>query len=264
MAAGLAGKRVLVTRAAEQAEAWIAALERSGARAVSIPLIGFEAPEDWGPMDAALAHIREFDALLLTSQNALRFLEARAESLGVRPSEAGLRTFCVGTSTLAAARERGYAVEAIPNRSADAEGMLAELLAEGELGQKRFLMPRAEGGRHALPKGLRRAGAFVELVTAYRTVATEGGREVSRLLEADALDVLTFASPSAVASFASRLSERARQAAQELWIAAIGSVTEEALRRAGFKTRVRANRPEVGALIEALEEALRQERGAGA
>jgi len=255
----LAGKRVLVTRAAEQAEAWTAALDRAGARAVSVPLIRFEGPEDWSAVDAALGRAREFDAFLFTSQNALRFFESRAATLGVSVVEMGRRALCVGPLTLEAAKQCGYAAEVISGRSADAEGLLAALLAEGDLAGKQFLMPRAAGGREVLPEGLRSAGARVEVVTVYRTLPTEGGREVSRLIEAGALDVLTFASPSAVDSFVASLSTAAREAAARVWIAAIGSVTADALSRAGFKPRVTAARPEVESLIEVLVEALQKE-----
>ncbi len=259
MVASLAGKRVLVTRAAEQAEPWVAALSSAGARAVSVPLIRFEAPEDWGPVDAALEDVREFDAFLFTSQNALRFFESRAAALGRSPAATGRRALCVGPRTLVAARECGYAAEEVRGLSADAEGMLAALLAERDLTGKKFLMPRAAGGRKILSEGLRRAGAQVEVVTVYRTCPTEGGQEVSRMLEAGEVDVLTFASPSAVKSFVAGLSERGREVAGEVCIAAIGSVTREELQRSGLEPRVVAERPEVRALIEALVEASGEE-----
>jgi len=264
MASPLAGMRVLVTRAAEQAGEWVDALRGAGALPVSIPMIRFEAPASWSPVDAALARIDAYDALLLTSQNALRFLQGRAEASGIALVREGRRALCVGPATAAFARERGFAAEEVPKSAFDAEGMLEAMLSGEGVRGRRFLMPRAERGREILPEGLRGAGAEVEVVIVYRTVpVTEGGAELSRKLEAGELDVLTFTSPSTVSACCALLTEAAREAASRARIVAIGKVTEAALVRAGLPPQIVAPKPGVGSLIAALEDAIAKEGATG-
>ena len=70
----LTGKRIVVTRAPEQAGELIRELERMGAEVLILPTVSFAPPSDWQPVDSALRAIGEFDWILLTSQNAVRFL----------------------------------------------------------------------------------------------------------------------------------------------------------------------------------------------
>ena len=69
----LAGKRVVVTRAPEQASELIRALEALGAEVLLLPTVGFAPAEDPAELDAAFARLAEFDWILFTSQNAVRF-----------------------------------------------------------------------------------------------------------------------------------------------------------------------------------------------
>jgi len=75
-ARALSGLTVLVTRAAEQARALVAALSARGARVVAIPTIEIAAPSDPAPLEAAVAATGSYDWLVFTSANgAERFLD---------------------------------------------------------------------------------------------------------------------------------------------------------------------------------------------
>ena len=67
----------MVTRAPEQAAELIRELEKMGATVFILPTVSFAPPQDWSALDAALAVLGEFDWLLLTSQNAVRFFARR-------------------------------------------------------------------------------------------------------------------------------------------------------------------------------------------
>jgi len=256
------GMRVLVTRAMEQSGGLIDALRTAGAEPVLMPLICFAPPADWSAVDDALRHLERYDALLFTSQNGVRFLLERARALGIEVVECVKRAFCVGPATARYAASEGFAVEKLPERSFDAEGMLAQFLADGGASGRHFLMPRAERGRDSLPDGLRRAGASVDVVITYRTQpAPVDGEELCRLLEFGKLDALTFTSPSTVAAFCALLTESAFRAAEKAWIVAIGSVTEMALRERDLIPDVVASTPEPQSLVEELAQAVKK-RGA--
>jgi len=258
------GMRVLVTRATEQSGGLTDALRAAGAEPVLMPLIRFAPPADWSLVDDALHHLERYDALLFTSQNGVRFLLERARALGIEVVEGVSRAFCVGPATAKYAVSEGFDVEKLPERSFDAEGMLAHFLADDGTAGRRFLMPRAERGRDLLPDGLRSAGASVDVVITYRTEAAPvDGEELCRLLERGRLDALTFTSPSTVAAFCALLTESARRAAEKAWIVAIGSVTEKALRERDLIPDVVASTPEPQALIEDLARVVKKRGASG-
>ncbi|MBW2712194.1 MAG: uroporphyrinogen-III synthase [Deltaproteobacteria bacterium] len=255
----LEGKRVLVTRTAEQAEGFNQALRAAGAEPVLIPLIGFEATDNAAELDAALSVLSDYDAILLTSQNALSFFLAHAKRMDEDWVAKAPPAWCVGPSTLAAASEAGFRAEALAEGSYDAKGMLEVLLQREDVAGKRYLMPRAEQGRDVLPKGLRAAGATVDLLITYRTVAArQEAKRLTKLLVDGELDALTFASPSAVRFFCELISDEARAVAGTLWIAAIGGITEAALRDEGFDPQVVASKPDVEVLVEELAQTVEQ------
>jgi len=83
----LAGKRVVVTRAAEQAGELVHMLEDNGAQILLVPSVAFADVEDKHLLDAAILSLFRFDWLLLTSQNAVRFFSARCRERVDRSGE---------------------------------------------------------------------------------------------------------------------------------------------------------------------------------
>src|SRR5580700_3787517 len=73
----LAGKRIVITRAPEQAGELVSALESLGAQVFLLPTVRFAPPESPAELDAALERLTEFDWILFTSQNAVRFFGRR-------------------------------------------------------------------------------------------------------------------------------------------------------------------------------------------
>jgi uroporphyrinogen III methyltransferase/synthase len=258
----LFGKRVLVTRDKRQSGSMVRALRDAGAEAVVVPMIRLAPPEDWAEVDAALDAIASYDAVLITSANAIRFLAGRAEDRGVSLTPPGLQVLCVGPQTAKATRDAGVPVNAIPESRYDADGLLDEVAKRLPPKGRRFLFPRAEGARDVLPEGLAAAGATVDSVTLYRTLPPEIDAAALRaLLLAPGLDALTFTSPSTARNFVALLDGPSRAAARRCIVAAIGPVTAEALRREGLAPDVTAERASVTELVTAL--AARVSEGAG-
>jgi len=250
----LFGRRILVTRSAEQAPPWLAALGAAGAEAVNVPLIAVEGVAEPPGLDDAIRRIRDFDLLLLTSANAVRHLEACLAPRGVKLSALRARTVCVGPATAAAAQQAGLAVTSLPVRRFDAEGLFEAVAAALPLAGARCLVPRAEAGRPVLLERLTAAGAEVLALDVYRTVAAAVDAEAFRArLCAREFDTLSFASPSAVRAFVGLLDGPSRAAAEGCVVAAIGPVTAAALAEAGLPAAVVPARAEAEALVEALE-----------
>ena len=258
-ASPLAGRNILITRASEQTESLIRELEARGAKPVLQPMISFHPPNDFAPLDQALRDLRKFDWLLFTSANAVRALMERSRSLGVdvMNSFTALRIAAVGPVTAEVAHRAGLPVSHVAVKH---QGLaLAEEFA-AEFARKRILLPRSNLASAQLPDALRRLGAQVTEVIAYRTFAAEPDGEGQTQFLSGRLEAILFFSPSAVRNFLNwdegkggqvlrSISDLSRKTA----VVAVGPVTASALRDAGLRNIVQASNTTVPAVIEALE-----------
>jgi uroporphyrinogen III methyltransferase/synthase len=247
------GRRVLVTRAADQAAGIVRALREAGAEPIVIPMIETVPATDPSDLDRALHALGDYDTILFSSVNAVRFFVDRASQLGVNLLGTAPSAACVGPLTAAAARERGLTVALMPAEHFDAAGLVDALKAAWGGEGRRYLLPQAQEARPELRDGLNATGERVDAVTAYQTVAPAVDRQSLRdCLVRGELHALTFTSPSTVNHFAALLDEPSKIAARACRIAAIGPVTAEALRVLGFDPQVVPKRATVRDLVSAL------------
>ncbi|HET9527132.1 MAG TPA: uroporphyrinogen-III synthase [Pyrinomonadaceae bacterium] len=207
MAEPLAGRTVVVTRAASQAGEFVAELERYGAKVIVCPTIEIAEPESYERLDEAIDHLYGYDWLIFTSANAIDFFLRRLKTRGVNTDELDeIRVCAIGPASADKLRDVQVHVDVVPTQS-KAEGVFAALseFAGGtdQLRGLNILLPRAAVGRDYLPKALEDAGARVDVVTAYRTVVPENldrGR-LSAML-AGSGDCIAFTSSSTVKNLA--------------------------------------------------------------
>jgi uroporphyrinogen-III synthase len=254
----LGGRTILVTRRHEQAGEVVREIEARGGRAVVIPMIVTEPPRVWTECDAAIGRLETYDILLFTSANAVESFVGRARTLGVSPgSLSRLPAAAVGKATAAALK--GCGLEATVNPGEFTGASLAQALGR-PLSGKRVLIPQGNIARGTLSASLRENGAVVDTVTVYVTSKPEGTmREnfVRRVLSGE-FDVVTFASPSAVANFGSLFPAGELSAvADHARIAVIGPTTEEAVRELGLAVDVVARESTACGLVAAIEEFFR-------
>ena len=109
----LAGKRIVLTRAAAESEALAQELSDRGAIPVVLPLISFAEPRDFAPLDRAIEGVEQFDWMILTSAQAVRAVARRAKELHRTLVGAGsrLRVACVGPVTAEAGKKENLPVE---------------------------------------------------------------------------------------------------------------------------------------------------------
>jgi len=250
----LAGKRIVITRSAAESEAMARELTTRGALPVVLPLVAFAEPEDFAPLDAAIAEIQRFDWMFLTSAQTVRSLVKRCEELKRRlgGADSKLKIACVGPVTARVARQAGLPVEYVAETHSGAG--LAEELGSRLTGAKVFL-PRSDRANPDLPVALKRHGAEVSEVIAYRTLRPSAVDERNlRQIAHGAADAVLFFSPSAVHHFAEMFGgEQFRALQDKLAITAVGPVTEKALRGAGIQRTLLAEDTTSAAVIETLE-----------
>ncbi len=254
----LAGRRVLVTRAAHQAGKLSEGLRALGAEAVEVPVLEIRPPASFEALDRALLEIQAFDWLILASSNAVRAFVGRAELLGVkRPQPEGLKVAAVGESTSAAARRAGLEVSLVP------ESYVAESLIEGLEGQikgKRFLLARAAVARDVIPDALRAGGARVDVADAYSNWMPDAAPEQLRQALSVGIDAATFTSSSSVTHLAD-----AARAAGVAWpfpgvpAISIGPITSKTLVENGWPPAAAADPYDIPGLVAAVVRALRTE-----
>ena len=253
----LFGRRVLVTRPREQAVELVGRLTLLGADAIEAPLIRIEPPEDPGPLRDAAAAPDAFDWIVFTSTNAVdAFMNALLEGEGDVRMLKGPRLCAVGAGTAEKLARYSIKVDLVPGEFRS-EALVAAIKAAGPVDGVRVLLPRANIGRDVVADQLRQAGAVVTDVVAYRTVLADtpraGDPDVYRLLLEGRIDVVTFASPSAVRSFVEIYgAEPAADLLKHTVVAVIGPVTAEATRHLGLPVTIQPSTHTIAALVDAI------------
>lgn len=246
------GKKILVTRAREQASELAQSLRRLGAQAVEFPTISVGPPSDWRELDEAISCLGEYDWLILTSPNGVRFFLDRLFQSGKDCRALGhVLIAAMGTGTARALEQRGLRTDLIP------EEFRAEALAQALCGQaaegKRFLLARAEQARDVLPETLRRLGGRVKVVSAYKTlVCRDMDSRAGQLLRERKLDAVTFTSSSTVTNLAHLLGDKLSELMAGVTVACIGPITAGTARKLGLTPHIVASRYTIEGLVEAL------------
>ena len=247
----LAGKRVVVTRAAAQAVDLLKALQYAGAIPILLPVIRILPAEDIKPLDETLGRLNTFDWILFTSQNAVRIVQERLEASGHLPATGNRLPLvgAVGEATAAEAVHAGFEVRHVASRQLGV-ALIEEL--RDELAQKRVLLPRSDRANPDVVVALEKVGAIATEVIAYRTVVEEaqGSEIVSKVMRADAV---LFFSPSAVKGFDNVCgSGKLAEFSEKGIVLASGPVTLAALHECGITSATGAKEPSVARIIEAL------------
>ncbi|UOF90181.1 uroporphyrinogen-III C-methyltransferase [Fodinisporobacter ferrooxydans] len=274
----LFGKRMVVTRARQQASQLSAWIEDMGGEAYECPVIAICPPADEKPMREALQNIRTFQWVVFTSANGVDsfFSMMRRQQVDVR-SLAAVKIAAIGEKTAEALQQRGIVPELVPQE------YVAEALADALLKvvqpTDRILLPRADLARKTLPTLLRQHGCEVVEVDAYSTKkVTDGMEELLELLQTGAVHLITFTSSSTVRNFVIGLQETlqntvrdeqchgelpefstedaAAKRVQELLahvkIACIGPITADTARSMGLSVQIQAETYTIEGLTEAI------------
>ena len=251
----LFGKRVLVTRPREQAAELVDQLESMGAEAIEAPMIRILPPEDYGPLDAACRDVSTFNQIVFSSANAVEsFVERLLAGPGDLRDLKGVKLAAVGPATAERLQRYGLRVDITPVEQR-AESLLQAIVATGDVRGLRVLLPRADIGREIVAEELRKQGAEVTEVVAYRTAVAEsdGDPDIYRMLLEHRLDVVTFTSPSAVRNFVKALGkEPAVDLLRTTIVASIGPITAEAATQHKIQTTIMPPHHTVPALVRAI------------
>ena len=248
----LSGKKIVVTRAPQQAGELIDALARKGAEVLLLPLVRFAPPEDPAALDEHLSRLEDFEAVIFLSANAVRFVCDRCREIGVAIAGGERFTAAVGPATARVLSDEGVRVSYVAQEHIGKA--LARELKESLVGKK-VLLPRSDQGDRAVVEALREGGAKVTEVVAYRTAMPNSFDAVlvAKVLRGD-VDAIIFASPSAVENFVAVFGgEEVAAVAKKVHFAAIGPTTAQSLRDASLPVSIQAADSSTPSLVAAVE-----------
>lgn len=249
----LAGRRIVVTRAREQASDLVRKLAEYGAECIQCPTIQVVPPPDWTGLDRSIAAVDQYDWIVFTSVNGVDFFFRRLFDKGLDVRALGhLKTATIGPATAERLRARGLKSDIIP-QSYRAESVV-EAFAAVPVKGRRILLPRAREARSVLPVELTRMGATVDEVTAYETRhVDDGATELTARLEAGTIDMVTFTSSSTVKNFCRLLPpDRIHRLMADVTVASIGPITSQTAREMGLSVNLEAAAYTIDGLVQAI------------
>ena len=200
----LFGRTIVVTRARAAASEFATALRRLGAEVVEFPTIETVPPRSYAALDRAIKRaVDSFDWIIFTSAMGVESFIERLKSRGRDIRALGHASIAaIGPATAARLADYALQVAAVPDEYRAEE--IVSAIGIKQIRGKRFLIPRAEVAREALPEILRDKGAKeVVVAPAYRTVKPNGAQiaRMRELIASGAIDLVTFTSSSTVTNF---------------------------------------------------------------
>ncbi|MES1166628.1 MAG: uroporphyrinogen-III synthase [Pseudomonadota bacterium] len=250
----LAGRRIAVTRAREQASELSGLLAGLGAEVVELPLIRVSKDVPREILAEVVQELGVYDWILFTSANGVRFFFEEFFRLCDDIRALGLlRIACVGEGTGRAITALHLRIECQP-AVATAEALADELIATGSLDSAKILVVTGNLNRESIVQKLEGARAIVDCLQVYKTEKTDLAADAAAAdFRARGADAILFASSSAVQSFVDQAAALKLEAAATRPLAgSIGPQTSETMKLRGIPVDFIAKTPSLDALVEAL------------
>jgi len=248
----LVGKKILITRARDQATAFSSSLKDLGAEVIELPTIEIVRLPSWKGLDRAIDQIKSYDWVIFTSANGVNFFWQRWTEKNRGRLPPSLKVCAIGPATAYQLMEKGMEVHYTPKE------FVAEAILKGfeksVLKGKRILLARAKEARDVLPEGLKKMGAKVDVVEVYRTVKPKGGsKKLKELLTKRKVDAITFTSSSTVNHFVELLKkEDLQKLLNHVVIACIGPITARTAKNWRMRVQIQPKEYTIPALTQAI------------
>ena len=254
----LFGKKMLVTRAREQASILTDGLAKLGADCIEAPAIKIVPPASYDRLDEAIARLNEYQWLIFTSPNGVDYFFARLAAAKLDTRAIAAKVAAIGSQTAGRLKSYGIVADIVPAEFR-AEGIIEALASYIAPGMK-VLIPRALVARDILPEKLTELGAAVNVVPAYQTVTGDtDGQALAAKLAAGEIELVTFTSSSTVTNLLTLLGENGAQLVAGAKVACIGPITAGTCLQHGIKPDIIAEEYTIKGLIAAITAMYREE-----
>jgi len=249
----LSGKRVIVTRPADQARQLITALRKLGIEPLMCPAI-MTVPASESELAPLINSLGGYDWIFFTSENGVRYFLAMLEKLDLDiRALGGAKIAAVGSGTDLRLRAYRLRADFVPT-AFRAEALLAEFRQQQPVAGLRILRVRGDRAKETLEEGLRAAGAEVDTVLAYTIQPAQVRPDVLDSIAAEGADAITFTSGSSVESFETLLPGHGLHAQVPAYC--IGPVTAAVAEEVGWQNVVTTEVSTVAGLVDSLRRGL--------
>jgi len=251
--APLAGRRIAITRAREQASELAGKLTAFGAEVIELPLIHVSKSVSKQSLADVLLELGGYDWIVFTSANGVRFFFEEFLRIFDDIRALGLLRFaCIGEGTAKAIREFKIKIECQPKLST-AEALADELIATDSLDSAKVVVITGNLNRDVLVTKLEAARAIVDQLQVYQTDKTDLTHDPAAAdFRARGADAILFASSSAAQSFVDQAAVLALSPGAKRPLAgSIGSQTSETMKKAGIPVDFSAREPSLDSLVDA-------------
>jgi len=254
----LSGKRIVITRAREQAAEWRYKLEAQGASVLELPLIQVKKDVNLETLAEVLTGFGSYEWVLFTSVNGVKYFFEEFRRVHDDIRAFGLaRIAVVGEATAAAIRDLHLRVELQPKK-ASGEELAKELMTRESMDSAKVLVITGNQNREALVTMLEDDRAIVDTLPVYKTEETDLAKDpVAGDFRQNGADAILFASPSAVQSFfdqatALKLAPKAKRPLA----GSIGPTTTVTMKQLGLPVDFEAADASLESLVTALQKKL--------
>jgi uroporphyrinogen III methyltransferase / synthase len=243
----LFGKRVMVTRPVEQADALVCELNELGAEVLMQPAIKIGPPPQSEMVDAMLDILDDYDWVVFSSANGVRAVAERLLATGRDMRAFGkAQIAAIGPGTAEELNHYHLRADRVPNEFR-AEALAASLA--GDAAGKRFLLVRASRGREVLSESLQAAGGNVVQVVAYTSSDVPvPNAESLAAIDSGHVDWIMVTSSAIARSLVALFGEKLRSCK----LASISPLTSETLARCGFPPTVEAGEYTISGVVAAI------------
>ncbi len=204
----LIDKKIIITRAQEQASEAHEIFRKNGAEVFDLPSLVIGPPDDWRPLDDALKKISTFDWIIFSSANGVRNVEDRMKGIGLSLSEISktIQIAAVGRKTASLLSDMDAKISFVPpSFVADS---LIEYFPQNQKGLKLFIPRVQTGGRSILSDSFKLKGAEVTEVAAYESSCPQDiPQKTIDALNRGKIDIIAFTSGKTVINTVSLLSK---------------------------------------------------------
>lgn len=248
----LAGKRIVVTRAREQASRLVQKIEDLGGEVIEFPTIRILEPENYYHFEEVLENLNSFNWLVFTSVNGVKaFISRMRHNKADIRSLSGIKLCAVGEATALELNVMGLNVDYVPEKytTKDLLEGLKNIVQPGE----KILLARADIANTELSRGLKLENIIVEDLVVYRTVLEAIDRDsIAAQLEEGLIDFITFTSSSTVSNFISIVGKENLNILSTAKVLCIGPVTAKTAEELGLKVAAVADVYTIDGLVEKL------------
>jgi uroporphyrinogen-III synthase len=249
-------KRVAITRPQKFLPDAGALLRSKGLEPVPVPMMEL-VPRDDGALEAFFKRLGagEVDAVIITSQNGVRFIFDRAtDPIALKDRLNAIEVISIGPKTSKALEEYGVRARRMPTEFSS-EGLVRDFPLAG----KRVEVLRSNHGNPVLISGLQSGGASAREVIIYDIVPLAGDAQAAFVREAlsGRIDAFTFTSTMTAKSMLQMgesmgVLEDLKRAINAKKVAVIGNPTAGFLRENGIRIDVVPERFTFEDMIDAL------------